>query len=129
MPASLEELKPEHCPILKRFPEKLAPVLAVYNRAVSAHNKLASQCPCELEDPVVAESLARLAKAREELITPRFKLGLLGRFQGGKSTMLNNLLGTEIAGVGAGEATTSVITRLIVGTPHAEPTLGDSAAA
>ncbi len=123
MPASLEELKPEHCPILKRFPEKLAPVLAVYNLAVQVHNKLAGQFPGVLEQPELAESLARLAKAREELVTPRFKVGFLGRYQGGKSTMMNNLLGAEISGTGAGEATTSVITRLIVGKAGVDPTL------
>ncbi len=123
MPASLEELKPEHCPILKRFPEKLAPVLEVYNRAVKVHNKLAGQFPDVLEQPELAEPLNRLAKAREELVTPRFKVGFLGRYQGGKSTMLNNLLGAEISGTGAGEATTSVITRLIVGEQGVDPTL------
>ena len=121
MPASLEELKPEHCPILKRFPEKLAPVLAVYNRAVQVHNKLATRFPGVLEQPELAESRERLDKAREELITPRFKVGFLGPFQCGKSTTLNNLLGDKISGIGSGKAATSVITRLIAqkpGTPY-----------
>ena len=112
-----EPLQPDQCPLLKKYPDQLGPVLAEFNRAAETARKLAGGFPGSLEQEDVQDALARLADARKSLTTPRFKVGFLGRFQAGKSTALNNLLGQEISGVGVGGACTSIVTRLIVGRP------------
>jgi GTPase SAR1 family protein len=118
-------LAAEQCPILKhpRHAGHLTPVLAVFNAATSAAAKLADKYPHALQSPEVADALARLQSARDTLTTPRFKVGFLGPFQCGKSTILNNLLGQDISAVGVGRACTSVVTRLIVEKGKTPPTL------
>ena len=102
MPAVPDPLAAEQCPILKhdRYAAALGPVLAVFNAAAAAARKLADKYPHALQSPEVADALDRLAAARATLTTPRFKVGFLGPFQCGKSTILNNLLGQDISAVG-----------------------------
>lgn len=118
-------LAAEQCPILKhpRHAAQLAPVLVVFNAAATAAKTLADKYPTSLQSQYVADALARLRAARDTLTTPRFKVGFLGPFQCGKSTILNNLLGQDISAVGVGRACTSVVTRLIVKPGQTPPTL------
>lgn len=120
-----DPLAAEQCPILKRdrYAAQLGPVLAVFNSAAAAAKKLADKYPHALQSPEVVDALDRLAAARATLTTPRFKVGFLGPFQCGKSTILNNLLGQDISAVGVGRACTSVVTRLIVKPGQKPPTL------
>ncbi|HYH64263.1 MAG TPA: dynamin family protein [Urbifossiella sp.] len=115
MPATPDPLTPADCKLLARYPDRLAPVLADFNAAVETFRALQTKCPKEVETPDVVEAVGKLVEARLKLTTPRFKVGFLGPFQCGKSTILNNLLGQQVAGVGVGKACTSVVTRLIVG--------------
>src|SRR5947209_7835266 len=115
MPTIPEPLIEGDCALLKKFSDQLPPLLAEFNRAVKAGRLLAERFPAELEQEAPRKALHRLAQARTALTTPRFKVGFLGRFQSGKSTTLNNLLGQTISGVGAGGACTSIVTRLVVG--------------
>ncbi len=117
LPAPPTPLDAEQCKLLKRFPDKLAPVLAVYNQAVEFARKLADKYPTTYALDITQEAVAKLAETREKLTTPRFKVGFLGPFQCGKSTVMNKLLGQDISAIGYGPACTSVITRLIV-TPN-----------
>lgn len=120
-----DPLAAEQCPILKhdRYAAHLGPVLGVFNAAAAAAKKLADRYPQAVQSPEVADALARLAAARATLTTPRFKVGFLGPFQCGKSTILNNLLGQDISAVGVGRACTSVVTRLIVESGRTPPRL------
>ena len=125
MTAVPEPLTPEQCPILKRdrYSAQLGPVLAVFNAAATAAKKLADKYPHALQSPDVADALTRLSAARATLTTPRFKVGFLGPFQCGKSTILNNLLGQDISAVGVGRACTAVVTRLIIEPGRTPPRL------
>ncbi len=114
MTAIPEPLKPEDCPLLQKFSDRLAPVLAEFSQAVEMARKLAARYPERFKQEDVQATLGRLAEARKDLTTPRFKVGFLGPFQCGKSTILNNLVGQPVSGVGVGKACTSVVTRLIV---------------
>src|SRR4051812_48310606 len=102
MPAVPDPLATEHCPILKhpQYAAALGPVLAVFNSAATAAKQLGDKYPSALNSPEVADALHRLTAARDTLTTPRFKVGFLGPFQCGKSTILNNLLGQDISAVG-----------------------------
>jgi GTPase SAR1 family protein len=117
MPSIPPVLVPDDCPLLKRKPDTLRSVLEDYAAAIAAAESLRSRFPANFDQPDVRASLESLESIRERLTRTHFKVGFLGPFQCGKSTTLNNLLGKKIAGTGAGKATTSVITRLIVGLP------------
>ena len=124
MPAP-HPLAADDCPILRRpqYAAALGPVLASYNAAAAAGQALATKYPSAVAAPDVADALTRLVAARATLTTPRFKVGFLGPFQCGKSTILNNLLGQDISAVGVGRACTSVVTRLIVQPGQTPPKL------
>jgi GTPase SAR1 family protein len=125
MPHVPQSLAAEQCPILKhpRYAVALGPVLASYNTAADAAKTLAEKYPLALQSPDVIAALDKLLSAHATLTTPRFKVGFLGPFQCGKSTILNNLLGQDISAVGVGRACTSVVTRLIVKPGQKPPTL------
>lgn len=118
-----EPLQADDCSLLRKYGDRIVPVLAVFNRAVETANKLKTHFPRELEKPDGAEILARLVTLRGELTAQRYKVGFLGPFQCGKSTILNNLLGLKISGEGRGQACTSVVTRLLVDRGANEPSL------
>ena len=123
MPAIPDPLKPEHCALLQRFSGRLTSALDEFNKAIEIARKLATVQPQALVQQDIQDTLTRLAEVRASLTTPRFKVGFLGPFQCGKSTILNNLLGQNISAVGVGRACTSVITRLVVDRGRAAPEL------
>ncbi len=110
MPDVPDQLTADACPLLKR-PQ------------YAAARGLADKFPSALADPLVAAAMGKLQSARDTLTTPRFKVGMLGGFQNGKSTILNNLLGQEMSAVGVGPACTSVPSRYVVERGRAAPAL------
>ena len=117
------DLEGKDCPLLKKYPDRLVVVLEKFNAAVEIAKQLAAKFADMLDQQKVKTALDLLSSTHKALITERFKVGFLGRFQSGKSTMLNNVVGQKISPVGGGGACTSVVTRLIVGPPEKEAEL------
>jgi hypothetical protein len=110
----MTKLIPQDCVLIAKYaPDRVANLVSMYNRV----NQLAEIAGEFSSLPQVAECLGRVRLIHGQLTRKRFRVGLMGPFQMGKSTAFNSVIGAEDpsdqpSSEGAGSATTAVITRL-----------------
>lgn len=114
-------LKPEDCPLLKRFGKSFEQSLDAFNAAQNVAERLSTEFPDQYSVDVVQAQVARLAETRVKLTRERLQVGFLGPFQCGKSTTINNILRRKVSGEGNANACTSVVTRILIDPASGEP--------
>lgn len=118
LPAPLDA---DDCPLLKRYGDSFDTTLKLYNEAQAIAAQLKNQHRAHFEDEDVQKHVKKLAELRERLRRRRFRVGFLGPFQCGKSTLINKLLKRKVSGTGNASACTSVVTRIVMDREAAEP--------
>ena len=108
------ELTNHDCPLLRDTPEQSAQQLVeLYNVAARLANDVAKSDIAVMFDREESRRLLkRLETVRNTLTRARYLVGFLGTSSAGKSTIFNRVLHQEIAKSGAGDATTSLPSRL-----------------
>lgn len=111
-----QPVSPGECPLLAKYGGAAAAGLidryaAALDqvRALQADPKLAPLLPSGR----LADTLARLADARDLLTRARYVVGFIGVSQAGKSTAVNNLLGEEVCKAGALDSMSSQPARIV----------------
>ena len=114
----------DDCPLLKKDPGRLQPVLDGYAEAVRLLTELRDRHPRYLTQPDVRQRVADLRDVADRLTRERYLVGFLGTSGAGKSATVNGILQAPVderpSKEGNSENTTSVITRLraIPAKPH-----------
>ncbi|OWK36463.1 hypothetical protein [Fimbriiglobus ruber] len=115
MPKDPDDLRAGDCPLLAKHSADAGGPVAAYNgiaadlRALRADPELARLADHPEFQKAVAAPLERV---RRDLTRARYCVGFIGLSQAGKSTTVNNLLGSEVCKSGTGKATSSQPARM-----------------
>lgn len=106
------------CVLIEKYaPGKVPELVERYKRVQNLAEIAAEYSSAEPAEPQIVEAKKILNAIHSKLTRDRFRVGLMGPFQVGKSTAFNRIIGADKAQdqpstEGGGDATTAVITRL-----------------
>lgn len=107
----IEPLTEANCPLVAVVDR--ARLAERFNRTLELCKLVESECnSATLARSTFAGVQKKLALLRASLSRQRYEVGFLGRFQSGKSTTFNNLLGIDVSQSGNTDPTTATVTRI-----------------
>jgi len=111
---AFRSITPAQCPLVRDLPGlPAASLVEQFNDALRKTEAVEnSDIGGMMQRPEIQKLLVQLERIHATLTRPRYLVGFLGTSSAGKSTIFNRVLQREIARGGAGDATTSLPSRL-----------------